>query len=115
MVIIFQEEKAREFLLEKGYVVTARARKRKTGFDWMTDRRGGKKIADVHIIPLKTILPRGEIEYLKAILKDYAPDSGFLDVEEWIKAIIRVHKGLPEEVHLYGVILLKGRKYAGVA
>ena len=47
MVVIFQSEKARRFLLENGVVFTFRSKRRKKlGEDWITDRRGGHKIAD---------------------------------------------------------------------
>jgi len=50
MPIIFMNEKARKQLLENGIAYTLRQHARKTkGKDWATDKRGGKKIADVYI------------------------------------------------------------------
>ena len=77
MVIIFQNEKARRHLLEEGFVVTFRKNKRKgvNLNDWMTDKRGGKKIADVKIFEMCGC----DVGFLKSLVKW----SGFRSHEEW--------------------------------
>jgi len=48
LVMIFQSEKARRFLLDNGVVFTFRAKRRKKlREDRIADRRDGHKIADV--------------------------------------------------------------------
>ena len=85
MVIIFQSEKPRRFLLENGIVFTFRLHRRKSvGRDWMTDRRGGRKIADVYVEEV------GLFNSLK--LDPYVPYSGFASVEEWNEEIKRILK-----------------------
>ena len=81
MVIIFSSHKARQHLLTTGQVYTVRTKKRKEepfkpSKDWLTDRRGGRKIADVLVeywLPIKR-------ESLELLLQRYVKKSGFLTV-----------------------------------
>jgi len=106
MVMIFQSEKARRFLLEKGFVFTFRAhRRKKVGRDWITARRGGRKIADVEV--------KEEGIFNPSELKPYVRHSGFKSISEWIEEIRRLNGGkLPAIGWLYKVSLLprKGAK-----
>jgi len=98
--MIFQSEKARRFLLENGVVFTFRAKRRKKlGEDWITDRRGGRKIAD--------ILVEEEGKFKPQDLGLYVKYSGFSTLEEWIEEIKRLNGGrLPAEGRLYKVTFL---------
>ena len=86
MVMIFNSEKAREQLRTMGEVITFRLKERKVvGFDWATDKRGGKKLFDVFVEEEgKDITPMD--------LEDYIEYSGFKSLEEWIGEITRLHK-----------------------
>ena len=98
MVIIFQSRKALNFLLENGFVYTFRARQRKTGRDWVTDRRGGWKLANVYI----QLIGSMGVESLET----FEECSGFNSVKEWIDEIKRLNKGkLPHVGFLYLVEL----------
>jgi len=109
MVIVFSSSKPRKHLLENGQVYTVRTKKRKEKMfkpskDWLTDRRGGRKIADVLVeywLPVRR-------EELELLLQRYVKKSGFLTVNEWIQEIKRLAKGkLPPVLHLYRVLLVK--------
>lgn len=107
--MLFMSPKPRRFLLENGMVYTVRAKKRKLrgeyiGHDWITDRRGGRKIADViveHWMPI-------DKDSLETVLTHYVRWSGFLTVTEWINEIKKFNGGkLPRKLHLYRVTLIK--------
>jgi len=86
MVMIFSSEKAREQLRTMGEVITFRLKKRKVvGFDWATDKRGGKKLFNIFV--------EEERESIAPIdLEDYVEYSGFKSLKEWIGEITRLHK-----------------------
>jgi len=107
VVWIFSVKKAREFLLENGYVYTVRGHLKKQGKGWFTDKRGGKKIGDCWALLVKTIYdPTFEKYKLRGILANYVMHSGFDSVEEWIEEIKRVNHGkIPDTVYLYYVAL----------
>jgi len=115
MVMIFSSDKARSFLLEHGRVYTFRKNRRKrVGRDWITDRRGGRKIADV------TIEEEAPVFHLNTLRK-YVGESGFQTVDEWIEEIRRLNGGkLPTAGYLYKVTLIEppckrfGHKYAPI-
>lgn len=93
-VIIFQNENARKQLLEKGFVYTFRVKMHKTGKDWATDKRCGKKIADVII--------NGPMEINSAEdLIAYANASGFAKVSDWVDAIKQKYPAI--KGYLFGV------------
>ena len=98
--MIFKSEKTRRFLLQNGVVFTFRAKRRKRlGRNWITDRRGGKRIA--------YILIEEEGVFKPSQLHLYVDYSGFSTLEEWIKEIERLNRGrLPAEGWLYKVTLL---------
>lgn len=104
--MIFQSEKARRFLLENGVVFTFRAKRRKKlGEDWIADRRGGHKIADV--------LVEEEGMFRPQELGLYVEYSGFSTLEEWIEEMKRLNGGmLPSEGWLYKVTLLSASSNA---
>ncbi len=91
MVMIFANEKVREFLMKNGIVYTYRKMHPKTadgirpqiGKDWATDRRTGKKIMDVVITPVEAIKYPHDIN----ILRKYVSRSGFSTTKEWAVAI----------------------------
>jgi hypothetical protein len=86
MVMIFQSEKALNFLLEEGEVYTFRARKRKSRRknDWITNKRGGHKISNV------TVEFVTRINRLQA-LSTYVSRSGFSSLKDWLYEIKRLH------------------------
>ena len=86
MVIIFQSPKALKFLLEKGEVYTFRvhARKSPKKNDWITNKRGGKKISDA------TIEFATRINRLTA-LSSYVSRSGFGSLTDWFNEIRRLN------------------------
>ena len=84
MVIIFSNEKARNQLLNKGIVFTIRHIRHIEGKDWMTDKRGGKKICNVRII----FCASGTYRDLRNIAHNYVNDTGFESIEEWINIIM---------------------------
>ena len=98
MVIIFKSRKALKQLLENGFVYTFRAKQRKTGRDWVTDRYGGRKIADVYV----QLVASGGVESLEG----FEEGSGFGSLSEWLEEIKRLNKGrLPKRGFLYLVEL----------
>lgn len=83
MVIIFNVPEARNQLLENGIVYTYRwTPRKKTGDDWANSKRCTKKIADVYIEDY------GETRCDEETLLPFAAESGFNDVNAWIKKIL---------------------------
>jgi hypothetical protein len=77
MVIWFNVEKARDFLLKNGYVYTLRPKKRREGIEvLMYDGFGKKGYANVKFV--KEILDWDE-------LNRYVYESGFRNVDEWVR------------------------------
>jgi len=105
LVIIFQNEKARKHLLERGFVYTARTRARASTVleDWMTDKRGGKKIANVLIEPI-VVCALPAHGFPTELLELYVKHSGFDTVDEWVEAIKKFHPNRPvRELWIYKV------------
>lgn len=102
MVIIFNSEKARRFLLSCGMIFSFRKYKRKMiGKDWMNDKYRGKKIADVDVQFVKKVK-------VSELTGQYLKYSGFETHEEWLEEIKRLNHGiLPEIGFIYKVKLLK--------
>jgi hypothetical protein len=97
--VIFQSRKALDHLLRHGAIFTFRVCKIKTGKDWVTDRRGGRKIADVVV--------EEEGEFAPSNLGLYVEYSGFRALGEWTEEICRLNKRLPEKGWLYKVTLVR--------
>ena len=112
MVIIFQNRQVREYLLEHGKVYTYRKgfeKRRRIGRDWATDRRCGKKIADVDIRVVSSI----SRENLLGALSPFYGQSGLGTVENWIQAIKDLNRGeVPEYGWLYRVTVPEGAIWA---
>lgn len=102
MVMIFQSNKARGFLLRTGFVYTFRTKKRKEmGRDWINEKRGGKKIANVFILKIKEINDIDDLER-------YVPQTGFDSLKEWKDEITNMNGGkLPDSGYLYLVQVRK--------
>lgn len=84
MVIIFQNEKARNHLLNYGHVFTFRMHPHKIGYDWITNKRCGKKVCDVYVrmcVPVTS----------EAHLSTFANHSGFDTFQEWLDTIKSIH------------------------
>ena len=119
MVMIFQNEKVREFLLEYGAVYTFRKHHKKTadgirpqiGRDWATDRRTGKKIADIKITPMILI----NANNMGQVLTMFVRESGFYighgrvddAVSEWARAINSLNPNAPTAGWIYCVEVIK--------
>jgi hypothetical protein len=99
MVIIFQSRKALNHLLQRGVVFTFRLHRRKAGMEWVTDRRGGHKIADV-IVEEEGVFTRHNLGL-------YVEFSGFNTLQEWIEEVWRLNKRIPERGWLYRVTLIR--------
>jgi hypothetical protein len=95
MVMIFRSKKALSYLLSYGEVYTFRIRRRKAGRDWITDKRGGHKIADVFIEEVGI--------FTLEQLSQFGDHSGFASVEEWTEEIQKLNNRLPEKGWLYKV------------
>lgn len=78
--MIFAHKTVRDFLLKEGHVFTFRTNDHKLGDDWITDRRGGKKICDVEIRLAK------DVKTFEDLLP-YVKHCGFKSREEWENAI----------------------------
>jgi hypothetical protein len=101
--MIFGVKEARDQLLEHGVVYTFRTTVHFDGKDWATDRRGGKKIADIDV---KIVATRAACAYH---LDPYAGESGFKSAEEWWHKIQEMHGPEPEGA-IYKVTLLRAYK-----
>ena len=89
MVMLFQSKKAREHLLQFGEVYTFRTHKRKkTGKDWITDKRGHPKICDVTITLVR------EVKVGTIDLVSYAEKSGFEHAWDWTCEIFKLNPEL---------------------
>lgn len=113
MVMIFANKRVREYLLENGRVYTYRKNHRKTpdgirsqiGGDWATDKRGGKKIADIYITPIEPVNSKN----MRWVLNKYARDSGFYErihwiaVKDWVQAIRHLNPFAPRAGWIYQV------------
>ncbi len=120
MVMIFSNKKVRDYLLSNGLVYTYRKNHRKTpdgirpqvGKDWATDKRTGKKIADIYITPMEAI----DSQNMKQVLDRYAKDSGFfkathwLAVNDWANAIRSLNPFAPRAGWIYKVEVIKNAK-----
>lgn len=108
MVMIFAHPPVRAYLLEHGVVYTFRKNHPKTadgvrpqiGKDWATDKRCGKKIADIIVNPIEPM----DGENMGQVLAKYVSDSGFyrggrLDfaVVAWARAIHSLNLYAPTE------------------
>lgn len=96
--MIFKSERAREFLLENGWVFTFRARPKELGPVWITDGRGRKRIANGRVVWRRKI----HIMHLDTFLEG----SGFNSVDEWLSEIRRLNGGeIPEWGWIHLVLL----------
>lgn len=86
--MIFSSKKALDHLMKYGRVVTFRIRERKEGYDWITDRRGGRKIADVKVKLIDVI---EEPSNRATVFLKYLRDSGFNSVGEWWDEIVNLN------------------------
>lgn len=77
MVIWFNVDEARKYLLETGFVYTLRPKKRREGIEVLSYDGFGKK----GMVTVKLIK---EIKDIKE-LSGYVDQSGFKTVEEWLK------------------------------
>lgn len=119
MVMIFVHEKVREYLMKQGLVYTFRKYHKKTlngirpqiGKDWATDKRCGKKIADIYITPMELV----DALNMGQVLSKYARESGFYfghgrvddAVSEWARAINSFNPRDPTAGWIYKVKILE--------
>jgi hypothetical protein len=77
MVILFNVEKARDFLLKNGYVYTLRPKKRREGIEVLSYEGFGKKgVVNVSFVK--------EVKDDKELYK-FVNESGFYSIQEWRK------------------------------
>ena len=96
MVMIFQSPKALKHLLEQGDVHTFRTHERKScrKNDWITDKRGGKKICNV-TIEFVTVINK------ITALSSYVTRSGFDNLTGWLNEIKRLNpNGIPTQASI---------------
>lgn len=110
MVLIFKSSKALSRLLNHGCVYTLRAKKRKEGKDWVTNKRGGKKLADVFVkyVGEVRIKESGSIVLTERgvrLLEEFVRRSGFWSEDEWLNEVRKLNGTLPDRTHLYFVCL----------
>ena len=110
--MIFQNKKVLDYLLRHGRVYTCRLHKRglndvlplvnlPCGRDWITNKRGGKKIADVLIVEIAQV-------NISELDPYWVKRSGFNSKEEWIEAIKSLNKGKDcDACYVYRVSLLQ--------
>lgn len=96
MVIMFKNERVREFLRRKRVVYTLRPKRRKEGKDWANSGWGTKKFAEVEITFIKKITKENVSE-----LEKYVDYSGFKSVEEWLEEARKLNGDFP--YYLYKV------------
>ena len=128
-MIYFKDERALRHLLEHGIVYTIRKHKRKRmGKDWLARDRKSGKIADViveyvgkvEILYMKydkwvggVVFPDGKKYVYDDYLESYVEHSGFKDVRQWIRVLMKINgirtwKKMTIDWHLYKVTLLNG-------
>lgn len=105
MPIYFNNEKARGYLLNMGYVYTARTKRKEEGVTAALRKEKGVqvKFASVHCKMIDE-----SFDSHKAILGKYVEYSGFETVEEWLLAIVRLDKRhrLPRYLQIWRVELI---------
>lgn len=115
MVMIFSNPIVRAYLLAHGLVYTFRKRhpktadgvRLKTGKDWATNKRTGKKIADIRVTPIEPI----DSTNMGRILTKYVRESGFYighgrvdyAVVAWAQAINSLNPDKPTQGWIYQV------------
>ena len=102
MVIWFNSEKARKFLLENGYVITVRKRRSVFGKNevvyWDDEKKEKIKVGYCFVEYVNESY--NYRKYHRSKLGFYVKDSGFETVSEWIEEICRLNKNrfLPEYI-----------------
>jgi len=99
LVIYFKNRKARNHLLKRGVVYTLRSYLRRTGRDWMTNKRGNKRVCNVEVSLIR-VVSKDSLEELR----EYVPLSGFSSLEEWIRSFLELYNTLPDTLYLYRVV-----------
>lgn len=100
--IIFNSEKARKHLLEKGFVYTVRKARKKNGYYSAYQTVGGKKFLGSVYLEFVSIV------YKPEDLTKFVENSGFSDVEEWLSELKRFRCKLP--AYLYKATLVSEKK-----
>jgi len=91
MVMIFQCEKVLRELIDSGIVYTFRTWEyegRKLGKEWITYKRGGKKLGDVIV----SLVSPHFVHPIKIYLEPFVQYSGFDSIEEWVKEIKKMSR-----------------------
>lgn len=96
--MLFMKEQVRKFLITNGHVFTFRLEEHAQGPDWITDKRGGKKICDVTIRLGREINSPEELE-------PYVFHSSFQSMQNWLKTIATLRelneKEIEKKLHGY--------------
>jgi len=83
MVMLFYYSNVLDYLLKNKEVYTFRKNKHKEGYDWITNKRNGNKIANVEI--KLELEPKFPLELLPYVTK-----SGFVNLFTWLQAIYKL-------------------------
>lgn len=105
MVMYFKSDKARNYLLNNGFVYTFRKRDRwSLGKTNLVINRKDEPFAIGNVEFIEKI----HFDALK-ILNKYHPESGFNNLDEWIKEILTLNKlaDIPDYGNVYKVKLIK--------
>lgn len=104
MVIMFASEKARQQLIDHGYVVTWRQHRRQIGNTYAYEGRGKPRIGRVFVEKIKDC----ELD-LKMCLSEFIHNSGFETVIEWFEECRRfdTYRRDPRYGSLFGVTMLE--------
>lgn len=124
-MMIFNHPLVRAYLMEHGVVYTFRKNHKKTadgvrpqiGKDWATDKRCGKKIADIMVNPIEPI----DGDNMRQVLAKYVRDSGFytgerpiyFPVDAWARAIHELNPYKPTEAPEGWIYQVKLREAEG--
>ena len=109
--IIFENDKAFEHLVKKGFVYTLRAFNRSTGVVKLKRNKAGKFIGFVKVELVGNVKRTGGKYIVKTKdgdvdLNEFVPYSGFSSLDEWLSEFFKYYKTVGT-VKLYKVTLVK--------
>lgn len=102
--VIFSNRDARSYLESAGQVYTFRTRDRTTGSTHVRYERTGRKQYDCIIQKHASVAD----DELQDALDALSEQAGFSSGDEWRAAIREMHGEMPDEGHIYHVILPNG-------
>jgi hypothetical protein len=97
--IIFSHDRARQYLINNGIVVTFRTDARTTGETHVRFERTGEKQFDARVVLLADRAHEG----IDDALEEWYARAGFSSAEEWRRAIVDLNGAVPGEGYFYEV------------